>query len=93
VHLQHLLVVLISFAACTLQLQQIEDMKGQSRVIARIRPLSATDKAVGAREACVRDGKQSVALLESTTTAAAATAAAASSTKRAWEVDLVLQVM
>jgi hypothetical protein len=62
-------------------------MKGQSRVIARIRPLSATDKAAGAREACVRDGKQSVALLESTT------AATAGSAKRAWEVDHVLQVM
>jgi hypothetical protein len=65
-------------------------MKGQSRVIARICPLSATDKAAGAREACVRDGKQSVALLESATAAATATAGSA---KRAWEVDHVLQVM
>eukprot|EP00903_Cladosiphon_okamuranus_P007587 g7360.t1 len=42
---------------------QIEDMKGQTRMYARVRPMDALEKEAGCKEVCLRDGKQTLALL------------------------------
>lgn len=56
---------------------QIEDIRGQCRIIARVRPLTANEKMAGHREVCMRDGKTSLAMLEEG--------------KKAWDFDTVLQ--
>ncbi|CAM9111247.1 unnamed protein product, partial [Laminaria digitata] len=42
---------------------QIEDTKGQARTYARVRPMDAQEKEGGCKEVCLRDGKQTLALL------------------------------
>ncbi|CAB1118067.1 unnamed protein product [Ectocarpus sp. CCAP 1310/34] len=42
---------------------QIEDTKGQTRMYARVRPMDALEKEAGCKEVCLRDGKQTLALL------------------------------
>ncbi|CAM9384492.1 unnamed protein product [Scytosiphon promiscuus] len=38
-------------------------MKGQTRMYARVRPMDALEKDAGCKEVCLRDGKQTLALL------------------------------
>ncbi|CAM9543634.1 unnamed protein product, partial [Hapterophycus canaliculatus] len=38
-------------------------MKGQTRMYARVRPMDALEKEAGCKEVCLRDGKQTLALL------------------------------
>ncbi|CAM9603092.1 unnamed protein product, partial [Phaeothamnion confervicola] len=56
---------------------QIEDMKGRCRVVARLRPLALREQAAGCKEATFRDGKKAVGTLLGD--------------RRVWDLDLVLQ--
>ncbi|CAM9463866.1 unnamed protein product [Ectocarpus sp. 12 AP-2014] len=42
-------------------------MKGQTRMYARVRPMDALEKEAGCKEVCLRDGKQTLALLTAAT--------------------------
>ncbi|CAM9580062.1 unnamed protein product [Discosporangium mesarthrocarpum] len=42
---------------------QLVDMKGQARVYARVRPMNEHEKSASCKEVCLKDGKQTLALL------------------------------